>query len=184
MKGKDFKEITWYKGPDFLEHCRSHPVSAGLRPLLVSDGTVVSYLKGLLLGEMSVEGLEQHEVTLEEEEADFFRQAIGTHGLFRRVWLVQNRRRWVYALSFFPLGNLRQRFRQELTRSALPLGSLIQSRGLFVYRNQLEICRLRHPQIATEMEYAEEEPLWGRRYHLEISDEASASIFEVFSPRL
>jgi chorismate-pyruvate lyase len=71
-----------------------------------------------------------------------------------------------------------------MVRSALPLGSLIAARGLFVHRDQVEICNLRHPGIAKEMGGIEEEVLWGRRYRLLISGEASASIFEIFSPRL
>ena len=189
MSGTTFKEVTWWKEPDFLDHCRTHPVPAHLRVFLSTDGTVVNALRALLLEPVVLEKVEHREVDLTEEEADFFRQPRGkTRGILREIWLSQsnsrNNSRWVYALSFYPRSDLSPTFHQEMVRSGLPLGALIETRGLSTRRDHLEICTLRHPQTAREMGYPEEAPLWGRRYRLNILGEASVSIFEVFSPRL
>jgi chorismate-pyruvate lyase len=184
MTPESFNEITWWKRLDFLEHCRSHPVPLPLRLLLASDGTVVGYLTALFSEPVTIEGVEHRNVALERKDADLFQQPEGTEGVLRRGWLVQERTRRAHALSFFPKRDLSPGFHQEMIRSALPLGSLIEAQGLFVRRERIEICSLRHPRIAKELGCGEEEALWGRRYRLIISNEASASIFEVFSPRL
>jgi|SRR5579863_8159873 len=184
MIGQNPKEITWWKAADFMEHCRSHSVSPVLRLLLLSNGAVVNLLRALLLEPVTLERIDQKEMILEGEQAQLFRQPEGTQGLLRDVYLVQTARRRIHASSFFPASTLGPRFFHEMVRSESPLGSIIETQGLVARRDGIEICRLRDPRMAGELGCAAHQALWGRRYQFVIPGEASASIFEVFSPSL
>jgi len=183
----------WQTMEAFWNDCRKNPQDPALdlllRLLLSSDGTVIRYLNALFLSPTSLEVLEQHEIGMDKQSTDLLEVPEGEQALERKVWLCNARSRspkgrLLYAVSVFPIAKIEVGFYREMRLGKKPLGQIIEEHTLSTRRDKLEVACLPFPGVAQGLGLSEDHLFWARRYRLIISGQLSASIREVFSPRL
>lgn len=187
-------EQAWVTVKQFLETVQKNPLHPLLRLLLTSDGTMVQGLSSLLLGPVSVDVLAQSEVVIRDEDAEQIGIQKGEKGIERKVWLSGayagspssdfKPEKLLFAVSVFPVSTLNPDLYQEIALKEKPIGQIISEQGFSTRRDRIQIACRPFPEIAREFALPEESLFWTRRYRLTISEQVSARICEVFSPKL
>jgi len=184
------------------EHERDHTVSPSLRLLLTTSGAVIRHLEALTLRSVDVEIERQGEILIGDDLSKKIEIPKKEKGFERRIWLRSGRSltpdtdafpetdqsdspgtKLLFAVSTFPVSRLRPEFYQAMRAGEKPLGQIIEERSLQTFRDRLEISHLPFPDTAKGLGLSQDTLFWARRYRISISDQASAFICEVFSPR-
>ncbi|MFQ5579266.1 MAG: chorismate--pyruvate lyase family protein [Nitrospiria bacterium] len=194
-------EQDWVNLEAFWTYCRKNAITPSLRLLLTSSGTVTKHLKALTLRSVDVEIKRQGEILISDALSERIEIPKGEWGYERRVWLRSGRplapdadaleradRRipqgtgLLSAVSTFPISRLKPELYQEMKSGKKPLGQIIEEKGLQTFRDRFEISHLPFPDTAEGLGLSQDTLFWARRYRINISDQASAYIREVFSP--
>ncbi len=169
--------------PDHLNGFKNVSVSALLRLLLTSDGTLIDHLLALSMQPIHFELLSQEETSIDAVDLmDWPDLAPGCKGIERRVWLrVDQPPIAIFACSFFPLEGLPPWVHREMLSLQLPLGKILQH--LPIRRHRIRIRRETVPVMSAQMGCSPEELFWVRRYRLTLPDGYTGAIFEAFPPQ-
>ena len=184
----------WVSDKEAVGLCeRLHMPPQG-RLLLLSDGSLTRFLEALSGSPVDVE-IKNHETRrLNKEEAAYLEIPASQDAIIRDVWLVQDRKKLVYARSIFPLaGFAPDRFNREflnkIATSIEPLGRSLTEQGFLTFKDRLAICAVHCSDINNLLNLAPHAILWAKRYRL-TAEAASggkcvtASVTEIFSPEL
>ncbi|MFQ5949339.1 MAG: chorismate--pyruvate lyase family protein [Nitrospiria bacterium] len=186
---------VWMNLEAFWDYCREDTIDALLRLLLTSNGAVVRHLSALTLGSIGLTIESQCEILINDDLSEKLEIPKGEKGFERRIWLTggnalpekdplgNEEKKWLHAVSIFPISRLKPDLYQEMRLGEKPLGRIIEEKQLPTYRDLLEISRLPFPEIAKGLGLSEDMLFWARRYRLTILDQPGI-ICEVFSPRL
>lgn len=174
----------WATAEDFLAETDSREVSPLLRVLLTSDGSMTTLLEALRGGRIDLDVVRQGEEPIDDDTAR--RLGVPAHdpAITRHVWLTHDGRRLVYAVSVLPVASLSPSLAEGIRRGVEPLGRLLDACGRPAVRDGLRIGRIHNTGLADALGAPSSAPLWCRRYRLAVEQVLTASIFEVFSPRL
>jgi chorismate-pyruvate lyase len=174
----------WATAEDFLAETDPREVSPLLRILLTSDGSMTTLLEALRGGRIDLDVVRQGEEPVDDDTAR--RLGVRAHdpAITRHVWLTHAGRRLVYAVSVLPIASLSPSLAEEIRRGVEPLGRLLDACGRPAVRDGLRIGRIHNHGLADALGAPPSDPLWCRRYRLAVEQVMTASIFEVFSPRL
>jgi len=174
----------WATAEDFLAETDPREVSPLLRILLTSDGSMTTLLEALRGGRIDLDVVRQGEEPVDDDTAR--RLGVRAHdpAITRHVWLTHAGRRLVYAVSVLPIASLSPSLAEEIRRGVEPLGRLLDACGRPAVRDGLRIGRINNHGLADAFGAPPSDPLWCRRYRLAVEHTLTASIVEVFSPRL
>ena len=188
----------WVSDKEAVGLCERLNMLPQHRLLLLSDGSLTNFLEALSGSPVDVE-IKNHETRrLNKEEAAYLEVIASQDAIVRDVWLIQNRKKLVYARSVFPLAGLApDRFNRGLDKDFLnkiatsiePLGRSLTEQGLLTFKDKLAICAVHCSDINNLLNLASRAILWAKRYRL-TAEAASggkcitASVTEIFSPEL
>ncbi len=174
----------WATAEGFLAETDPHEVSPILRILLTSDGSMTMLLEALHGGRIDLDVVRQGEEPIDDDTAR--RLGVRAHdpAITRHVWLTHDGRRLVYAFSVLPIASLSPSLAEGIRRGVEPLGRLLDACGRPAVRDGLRIGRIRNAGLSDALGAPSSAPLWCRRYRLAVEQALTASIVEVFSPRL
>jgi chorismate-pyruvate lyase len=176
--------IAWKTLEEFLAEVDPSEVPPLLRLLLTADGSMTTALEALRASRISVEVVRQGEESLDDDTARRLDVSPRQTAVSRHVWLTQGGERLLYAVSVLPLESLAPDVAAEVRRGIEPLGRLFDTTSRAVIRDGLRIGRILHPDLAAAFGADPAEVLWCRAYRLAVERTLTASIVEVFSPRL
>jgi len=176
--------VSWASPEQFLAGLDPLEISPLLRVLLTSDGSMTTLLEAVRLAPVDLEVIRQDEEPLDDDAALHLGVRARQPTITRHVWLSQAGHRLLYASSVLPTATLSPTLADGVRRALEPLGRLLDGCGRAVMRDRLRIGRLDHPALAEALGGAAAERLWCRSYRLTVEQTLTASIFEVFSPRL
>ncbi|MBI3754215.1 MAG: chorismate lyase [Deltaproteobacteria bacterium] len=157
--------------------------------LLLSDGSLTKFLETSNRSPVDVE-IKNHETRrLEKDEAEYLEVDAPQDAIIRDVWLIQNKRRLVYARSIFPLSGLDKHFIETIAAGIEPIGKSLTGHGLSASKDKLEICAVHCIDANNALNLAPEAILWAKRYRLSAQTPSGvegikASITEIFSPEI
>ena len=179
----------WVSDKEAVGLCERLNMLPQHRLLLLSDGSLTRFLEALSGSPVDVE-IKNHETRrLNKEEAAYLEVIASQDAIVRDVWLIQNRKKLVYARSVFPLAGLDKDFLNKIATSIEPLGRSLTEQGLLTFKDKLAICAVHCSDINNLLNLASRAILWAKRYRL-TADAASggkcitASVTEIFSPEL
>lgn len=174
----------WATAEGFLAETDPHEVSPILRILLTSDGSMTTLLEALRGGRIDLDVVRQGEEPIDDDTAR--RLGVRAHdpAITRHVWLTHDGRRLVYAFSILPTASLSPSLAEGIRRGVEPLGRLLDACGRPAVRDGLRIGRIHNADLSDALGTPSSAPLWCRRYRLAVEQTLTASIVEVFSPRL
>ena len=175
--------FSWMESERFISFCHNHKEEIPLltRLTLLSDGSLVRFLKALYLSDISVDVTAQREVPMGLEMAKFLDSKGGVNSIIRDAWLCCNGQRLVYAHSFIDASEMGEVIQKEINRKAMPVGILLSDYNLPLIRDQLFITQFKSDSLAKELSTTEN-IFWARYYRLRGGDGFNAAILEVFSP--
>lgn len=176
--------VPWLTPEQFLSGLDPFEISPLLRILLTSDGSMTTLLGALRLAPIDLEVVRQDEEPLDVETARHLGVRAHQPTIARHAWLTHTGHRLLYAASVLPTASLSPALADGVRRASEPLGRLLDGCGRPVMRDRLRIGRLDHPALAEALGGAPDDRLWCRSYRLTVEQTLTASIFEVFSPRL
>ena len=179
----------WVSDKEAVGLCERLNMLPQHRLLLLSDGSLTRFLEALSGSPVDVE-IKNHETRrLNKEEAAYLEVIASQDAIVRDVWLIQNRKKLVYARSVFPLAGLDKDFLNKIATSIAPLGRSLTEQGLLTFKEKLAICAVHCSDINNLLNLAPRAILWAKRYRL-TAEAASggkcitASVTEIFSPEL
>lgn len=177
----------WIGDKETAGLCESLNMAPQHRLLLLSDGSLTSFLEALNQYPMRVKIKNHKARKIEKEEAAYLEVDAFQDAIIRDVWLIQNRKKLVYASSVFPLAGLDKHFIEEVAAGIEPLGRTLVGHGLSAYKDKREICAVRCIDANRAFDLASDAVLWARRYRLAAQGHSGAkkikaSITEIFSP--
>ncbi|MBI5327335.1 MAG: chorismate lyase [Deltaproteobacteria bacterium] len=166
--------------------------------LLLSDGSLTRFLEALNQSTVYVEIKEHGVHKIKKQEAAYLEIAGGEEAIVRDVWLIQNKKKLVYAHSVFPLAGLDKHFLDNISTSIEPLGKNLTDRGLLTFKDKLEICAVCCSYVNKALNLEPETILWAKHYRLSAKaqdgfnqrlslsgeKDITASIIEIFSSEL
>jgi chorismate-pyruvate lyase len=176
--------IAWKTLEEFLAEADPLVIPPVLRLLLTSDGSMTTALEALRAGRVSVEVVRQGEESIDDDTAQRLGVSPRQTAVSRHVWLTHAGERLLYAVSVLPMESLAPEVATEIRRGIEPLGRLFDTTNRAVIRDGLRIGRLHNPELADAFGVDPGEHLWCRAYRLAVERTLTASIVEVFSPRL
>ncbi len=176
--------IAWKTLEEFLADIDPLEVPSVLRLLLTSDGSMTTALEALRAGRISVEVVRQGEESIDDDTARRLEVSPHQPAVSRHVWLTHAGERLLYAVSVLPVESLAPGVATEIRRGIEPLGRLFDTGSRAVIRDGLRIGRLHNPDLANAFGTDPADLLWCRAYRLAVERTLTASIVEVFSPRL
>lgn len=159
------------------------------RLLLLSDGSLTRFLETLNQSPVDVEIKNHATMRMEKDEAEYLEVDGIKEAIIRDVWLIQNKKKLVYAHSVFPLTGLDKGLLENISTSVEPLGKNLTNRGLLTFKDKLEICAVHCSNVNNALNLAHKTILWAKHYRLEAQalstrKKITASITEIFSPEL
>ena len=179
----------WVSDKEAVGLCERLNMLPQHRLLLLSDGSLTRFLEALSGSPVDVE-IKNHETRrLNKEEAAYLEVLASQDAIIRDVWLIQDRKKLVYARSVFPLAGLDKDFLNKIATSIEPLGRSLTEQGLLTFKDKLAICAVHCSDINNLLNLAPRAILWAKRYRL-TAEAASggkcitASVIEIFSPEL
>jgi chorismate-pyruvate lyase len=175
--------FSWMESERFISFCHKHKEEIPFltRLTLLSDGSLVRFLRALYLSDISVDVTAQREVPMGLEMAKFLDSRAGVSSIIRDAWLCCNGQRLVYAHSFIDASEMGEVIQKEINRKAMPVGMLLSDYNLPLIRDQLFITQFKSDPLAREFSVTEN-IFWARYYRLRGGDGFNAAILEVFSP--
>lgn len=179
----------WIGNKEAVGLCERLNMPPQCRLLLLSDGSLTNFLEALSGFPVDVE-IKDHEARrINKEEATYLEVLASQDAIIRDVWLIQDRKKLVYARSVFPLAGLDKDFLNKLSTSLEPLGRNLTEQGLLTFKDKLEICAVHCKKINNLLNLAPEAILWAKHYRLSAQTPSGvegikASITEIFSPEL
>ena len=159
------------------------------RLLLLSDGSLTRFLETLNQSPVDVEIKNHETMRIEKDEAEYLEVDAREEAIIRDVWLIQNKKKLVYAHSVFPLTGLDKDLLNNISTSIEPLGKSLTNRGLLTFKDKLEICAVHCSDVNNALNLAPGTILWAKHYRLaaqapSAGEKITASITEIFSPEL
>lgn len=179
----------WIDNKEALGLCESLNMAPQHRLLLLSDGSLTSFLEALNQSPVHVEIKKHKTRKIEKEEAAYLEVDASQNAIIRDVWLIQDKRKLVYARSIFPLSGLDKHFIETIAAGMEPLGKTLIEHGLLAYKDKLEICAVHCIGANNALNLAPEAILWAKHYKLSAQAHSAgkkitASIIEIFSPEI
>ena len=174
---------AWMSTEGFITYCQIHKISPIVRLPLLSDGSLVKFLRALYLTDVTVNVKDQKEMIMTGEMAKFLGSEEGLKTIIRDAWLCCNERKLVYAHSFIDTSKIGVPIHNEINKKSIPVGMVLSDYNLPLLRDQLYISQIKSEQLAKELD-SPENIFWIRCYHLKSSDGFNAAILEIFSPYL
>ncbi len=174
----------WITPEQFLVEADPLEIPPLLRVLLTSDGSMTTMLQSLRLGPIDVEVIRQGEEPIDPETALRLGVRPLEAAITRHVWLSHAGQRLLYAVSVLPTSHLNAELAEGIRRGVEPLGRLLDACGRPAVRDHLRIGRLQNAALADTLGAEPSVRLWCRTYRLAVEHTLTASIVEVFSPRL
>lgn len=179
----------WVSDKEAVGLCeRLHMPPQG-RLLLLSDDSLTRFLEALSGSPVDVE-IKNHETRRpNKEEAAYLEVLASQDAIIRDVWLIQDRKKIVYARSVFPLAGFDKDFLNKIATSIEPLGRSLTEQGLLTFKDRLAICAVHCSDINNLLNLAPRAILWAKRYRLtaeaaSVGKCVTASVTEIFSPEL
>jgi len=179
----------WVSNKEAVRLCQRLNMPPQDRLLLLSDGSLTNFLEALSRSPVDVE-IKNHETRkIKKDESVYLEVDTSQEAIIRDVWLMQDRKKLVYARSVFPLAGLDKDFLNKLSTSLEPLGRSLTEQGLLTFKDKLEICAVHCSEINNLLNLAPEVILWAKRYRLSAQTPSGvegikAAITEVFSPEI
>lgn len=172
---------TWMETDAFISYCLEKDVPALVRLTLLSDGSLVKFLRSLYMIEISADVKAQSYVGMSIEMAKFLDSSEGRDSIIRDAWLCCDGKRLVYAHSFIDAFEMEEMIQKGINKKIMPLGVLLSEYNLPLIRDQLYITQLKSDDLAKEFS-VNENTFWARCYRLRGVDGFNSAILEVFSP--
>ena len=179
----------WIADKEAARLCERLHMPPQCRLLLLSDGSLTNFLEALSGSPVDVE-IKNHETRrLNKEEATYLEVLASHDAIIRDVWLIQNKKKLVFAHSVFPLAGLDKDLLDNISTSIEPLGKNLTNRGLLTFKDKLGICAVHCIDVNNALELASGTILWAKHYRLaaqahSAGEKITASITEIFSPEL
>lgn len=179
----------WVSDKEAVGLCERLNMLPQHRLLLLSDGSLTNFLEALSESPVDVE-IKNHETRrINKEEAAYLEVLASQDAIIRDVWLIQDRKKLVYARSVFPLAGLDKDFLNKIATSIEPLGRSLTEQGLLTFKDKLAICAVHCSDINNILNLAPHAILWAKRYRLTAQSASggkciTASVTEIFSPEL
>ena len=174
----------WITPEQFLIEADPVETPPLLRVLLTSDGSMTTLLESLRLGPIDLEVIRQGEEPIDTETAQRLGVRPREAAITRHVWLSHAGQRLLYAVSVLPTSHLDAALAEGIRRGVEPLGRLLDACGRPAVRDHFRIGRLQNTTLADAFGAGPSDRLWCRTYRLAVEHTLTASIVEVFSPRL
>ncbi|MBI3755659.1 MAG: chorismate lyase [Deltaproteobacteria bacterium] len=179
----------WIRDKEAVRLCESLNMAPQHRLFLLSDGSLTGFLEALNHSSVDVK-IKKHETCkIEKDEAGYLEVDAFQDAIIRDVWLIQDRKKLVYASSVFPLAGLDKHFIEEVAAGIEPLGRTLVEHGLSAYKDKLEVCAVHCMDANNALNLAPEAILWAKHYRLtarahSAGKKVTASVIEIFSPEL
>ncbi len=171
----------WMEVEGFVSYCQTQNIPPVARLTLLSDGSLVKFLKALYLSDISVDVRAQSQVSMGVEMAKFLDAQEGLNAIIRDARLCCDEKRLVYAHSYIDSSKMGEMIQKGIHKKSMPMGILLSDYGLPLLRDQLVIAQLKSAPLAEEFAVTEN-IFWARCYRLRGGDGFNAAILEMFSP--
>lgn len=156
-----------------------------LRVLLITDGTVTKSLEAYYWERILVEGMGQHEISI-EKDCPWLGLDKGSKVLEREVKLKGEESGIVYAhcKSLLKLDVLSEQLRNDLLGGKIGIGEMLRERGLETYREVVDIGRKIDESLAPAFNVNQCGDIIYRTYKVSLRHEPTMLITEDFPYRL
>ncbi len=109
------------------------------RILLTTDGSVTRILGSLFMKDIKIVTREQRIIKANRYIADLLDINLNENVNFRAVFLVCDKKRLAYAISYSPIDRLDRRFRDDIARADMPIGRIMAKHKIEARREILDI---------------------------------------------